>query len=96
MAKTDKKAGKDDGKLPKRIAGVKIPKRLRAAAGAVENAAHGPIISAVVVAALISAAAALADTSRGKATKRKLAKLAGIDGEAKKAKAKKAGKPAKA
>ena len=53
MAKKAKKA-----KLPKKVGGVKIPKELRSAAAAI--AAH-PVISDIVAAGLIAAAAALTD-----------------------------------
>lgn len=53
MAKKAKKA-----KLPKKVGGVKIPKELRGAAAAI--AAH-PVISDIVAAGLIAAAAALTE-----------------------------------
>jgi hypothetical protein len=54
MAKKAKKA-----KLPKKLGGVKIPKELRGAAAAI--AAH-PVISDIVAAGLIAAAAALTES----------------------------------
>jgi hypothetical protein len=62
MAKKAKKA-----KLPKKLGGVKIPKELRGAAAAI--AAH-PVISDIVAAGLIAAAAALTESKDvGKAAK---------------------------
>ncbi|HEX9965034.1 MAG TPA: hypothetical protein VGB04_08620 [Allosphingosinicella sp.] len=81
MAKADKKAkkGKDKVKVPKRIAGVKVPKAVRQTGkSALKSAlklAEQPAVSETVAAALLAAAAALRDPP---ATKR--AAAAAVDG----------------
>lgn len=75
----DKKAkkgkGKDQIKVPKRVAGVKVPKAVREAGKSALKLAEQPIVSETVAAALLAAAAALRDPP---ATKR----AAGAAGEA--------------
>lgn len=68
MAKKSKKATKaKKDKLPKTIAGVKIPKEIRKAG--VKLAGH-PVISDIVAAGLLAAAAALTETdAAGKAAR---------------------------
>lgn len=54
------KAKKDKVKIPKKIAGVKIPKEIRKAAnGAIETLAEYPAISNLVASGLLAAAAAI-------------------------------------
>lgn len=59
MAKKAKK--KSTAKLPKQIAGVKVPKHLRETGGKLVEAMRHPLFADVVAAALIAAAAALRD-----------------------------------
>lgn len=63
MAKGDKKAkkGKDKIKVPKRVAGVKVPKSVREAGKRALKLAEQPVVSETVAAALLAAAAALRD-----------------------------------
>ena len=63
---------KDKGaKLPKRVAGVKIPKQLRKAGKAAMDLAQQPVVGEFVAAALTAAAASLMkDTKAGKAVRR--------------------------
>jgi len=70
MAK--KSSGKN--KLPKRVAGVKIPKPLRRGINSLTRAAKQPIVSEAVTAALLAAAGALAKQENG----RRAAKAAGL------------------
>lgn len=83
MAKGDKKAGKgkdkDKTKVPKRVAGVKVPKAVRQAGRTALKLAEQPIVSETVAAALLAAAAALRDPP---ATKRAAGAAAGAAGEA--------------
>ena len=59
---------KDKGlKLPKKVAGVKIPKSLRKAGAAAAELAQQPVVGEFVAAALTAAAASLiADTKTGR------------------------------
>ena len=60
-------------RLPKKIAGVKIPKELRKAGGkAVTLAARHPVISDIVAAGLLAAAAALTDDKKMQAAAARL------------------------
>ncbi|HEX8063473.1 MAG TPA: hypothetical protein VF535_09665 [Allosphingosinicella sp.] len=63
MAKGDRKAkkSKDKVKIPKRIAGVKVPKSVREAGRQALKLAEQPAVSETVAAALLAAAAALRD-----------------------------------
>jgi hypothetical protein len=55
-------------KLPKSIAGVKIPKELRKAGNAAAEFARGPVVGEMVSAALLAAAASLTDSkTKGRA-----------------------------
>jgi hypothetical protein len=65
MAKSEKKAKK--AKLPKEVAGVKVPKGLRKAGKAALKMAEKPIVGEAVAAALLGAAAALRETPKGQA-----------------------------
>ena len=56
MAKDGKK-----NKIPKQVAGIKVPKKLRKAGNRAVKLAKDPVVSEVVAAALLSAAAALRD-----------------------------------
>lgn len=56
-----KKAKKNGAKLPKTIAGVKVPKPLRKRGGKVIEALNHPLVSDLAAAALLAAAAALRD-----------------------------------
>jgi hypothetical protein len=58
-AKGDKPAAADATKLPKRIAGVKVPKELREPGGKLLEAVRHPLVMDVAAAALIAAAAGL-------------------------------------
>jgi hypothetical protein len=58
MAKDEKKKGK----LPKEVGGIKVPKKLRKAGNRAMKLAKDPVVSEVVAAALLSAAAALRET----------------------------------
>lgn len=49
-------------KLPKRIAGVKVPKRMRRPGGKVLDALSHPLVADVVAAGLLAAAAAVRDS----------------------------------
>lgn len=64
--KTPKKAKKaqkaDSAKLPKRIAGVKVPKELRAPGGKIVEALRNPLLMDVAAAALVAAAAGLRES----------------------------------
>ena len=51
-------------KLPKKIAGVKIPKALRSSGGAVAQIAQNPVAREIFAAALVAAAAALASNKK--------------------------------
>jgi hypothetical protein len=81
MAKGDKKAkkGKDKVKVPKRIAGVKVPKSVRQAGKSALKLAERPAVSETVAAALLAAAAALRDPP---ATRRAAGAAADAAGEA--------------
>jgi hypothetical protein len=83
MAKGDKKAkkgkDKDKVKIPKRIAGVKVPKSVREAGKSALKLAERPAVSETVAAALLAAAAALRDPP---ATKRAAGAAADAAGEA--------------
>lgn len=58
--KKDKKKAKDGAaKLPKRIAGVKVPKELRAPGGKLMEAVRNPLVMDLAAAALVAAAAGL-------------------------------------
>jgi hypothetical protein len=63
MAKDkDKKKGKNGGgKIPKRVAGVKVPKGVRKAGKSALKLAERPVVAEAVAAALLAAAAALRD-----------------------------------
>jgi hypothetical protein len=61
-------------KLPKEVAGVKIPKKLRKAGSAAMDLAQQPIVGELVAAALTAAAASLMkDTKAGKTVRREAA-----------------------
>jgi hypothetical protein len=81
MAKGDKKAkkGKVKVKVPKRIAGVKVPKSVREAGKSALKLAERPAVSETVAAALLAAAAALRDPP---ATRRAAGAAADAAGEA--------------
>ena len=55
MAKDEKKKNK----IPKQIAGIKLPKKLRKAGNKAVKLAQDPVVGEMVAAALLSAAAAL-------------------------------------
>jgi hypothetical protein len=79
MAKDKKKKKKD--KLPKEIAGVKVPKELRKpAAKAKKLLEDHPVISEAVAAGMIAAAAALMDDKQGKKASAVLKAAAGAMG----------------
>ena len=59
------------GKLPRKVAGVKVPKKLRKAGSAAMDLAQQPVVGEFVAAALTAAAASLMkDTKVGKAVQR--------------------------
>ena len=61
-------------KLPRKVAGVKIPKKLRKAGSAAMDLAQQPIVGELVAAALTAAAASLMkETKAGKAARREAA-----------------------
>jgi hypothetical protein len=64
------KDGKKKSKIPKQIAGIKVPKKLRKAGNKAVKLAKDPVVGEVVAAALLSAAAALREgaADSGKAT----------------------------
>src|SRR5687767_5300198 len=86
MAKADKKAkkgAKKDGdkvKIPKRVAGVKIPKSVRDAGKSALKLAESPAVSETVAAALLAAAAALRDPPATKRAAGAAADAAGAAG----------------
>ena len=53
------KDGKKKNKIPKQVAGIKVPKKLRKAGNRAVKLAQDPVVGEVVAAALLSAAAAL-------------------------------------
>jgi hypothetical protein len=83
MAKGDKKAkkGKDKVKVPKRIAGVKVPKSVREAGKQALKLAERPAVSEAVAAALLAAAAALRDPPASKRAAGAAANAAGEAGQ---------------
>lgn len=66
-----KKAKKNKNALPKRIAGVKIPKALRKSGDRALALAQTHLMSEVVASGLVAAAAALASSDAGKKAGRK-------------------------
>jgi len=64
MAKSTKKAGgkkaKKTLKMPKTIAGIKVPKEVRKAAEPILAAARNPVVAEIAAAALVAAAGAIA------------------------------------
>lgn len=75
MAKKGKKTAGKAGKVPKEIAGIKLPKELRkAVAPIVEWAERNPLVTDAIAAALLAGATALADNKGAK----KAAKAAGV------------------
>lgn len=70
----DQKTGGGAGKVPKEIAGIKLPKELRkAVAPIVDWAERNPLVTDAIAAALLAGATALADNKGAK----KAAKAAG-------------------
>ena len=69
-----KAASSNARKVPKRIGGVKVPKRLRRSAKPLRALADQPLVSDTVAAALLAAAAALVD----KKSRKSIAKAAGL------------------
>jgi len=65
-AKPGKGEAAGAAKLPKRIAGVKVPKQLRESGGKLLEAVRHPLVMDIAAAALMAAAAALRD-GKGKA-----------------------------
>ena len=66
MAKDDKKkAGKKKSPIPKELGGIKVPKQLRKAGKQAVKLVRDPVVSEVVAAALLSAAAALRQGTGG-------------------------------
>ena len=64
MAKKKKKADGKAAKLPKRIAGVKVPKQLREPGGKLLEAVSNPLLIDMAAAALLAAASGLRDGRR--------------------------------
>ena len=60
-AKPGKAEAAGTAKLPKRIAGVKVPKKLREPGGKLLEAVRHPLVMDIAAAALMAAAAALRD-----------------------------------
>lgn len=73
MAKNKKKSGK----LPKEIAGVKIPKGLRTTGDKLVDALRHPLIADIASTVLLAAAAALRDSGDVKKTARQAKAKAG-------------------
>lgn len=71
MAKKKNKK-KDANKLPKTIAGVKVPKQLRSAGKTAQKIAQNPIVSEAVIAGLTAAATALVAKGSRTQTGRKI------------------------
>ena len=71
MAKKKNKK-KDAKKLPKTIAGVKVPKQLRSAGKTAQKIAKNPIVSEAVIAGLTAAATALVAKGSRTQTGRKI------------------------
>jgi hypothetical protein len=67
MAKDKDKKAKKGAKLPRKVAGVKMPKKLRKATRAAVDLAREPVVAEIVAAALLSAAAALRGDKAAKA-----------------------------
>lgn len=63
-------------KLPKKIGGVKVPKELRKAGEAAAEWARGPVISELAAAAMMAAAASLADGKKARDARREAGDLA--------------------
>ena len=74
-----------NGKLPKRIAGVKIPKKLRKRGGKLYGLVNSPLIADLVAVALLAAADRITKQPKvkkaGKAAKHAAADTAGAAGE---------------
>ncbi|HEV2747012.1 MAG TPA: hypothetical protein VGW34_06905 [Allosphingosinicella sp.] len=70
-----KKANK--GKLPKEIAGVKVPKELRRAGAGAARIIDHPVVGDLVAAALLAAAAALRESKDVRAAARSIGDEAG-------------------
>ena len=60
------KDGKKKAKIPKQVAGIKVPKKLRKAGNKAVKLAQDPVVGEVVAAALLSAAAALREGAPAK------------------------------
>ena len=65
-----------NGKLPKRIAGVKIPKKLRKRGGQVFAFLDSPVISSIVAAGLLAAADSISKQPKVKKAGKKAGKTA--------------------
>ena len=61
------KDGNKKSRIPKHVAGIKVPKKLRKAGNKAIKLAADPLVSEVVAAALLSAAAALREGGKAKA-----------------------------
>lgn len=72
MAKT-----KDKKRLPKQVAGIKIPKELRKSAGALLMMAQAPVVREAIATGLIAAATALTGSQSGRRTAKKMKDEAG-------------------
>jgi len=71
MAKKGKakaKEGKDKSAVPKKVAGVKVPKQLRKSSDSLSSLITSPLARELVADALIAIAGALAGTKKGRAT----------------------------
>jgi hypothetical protein len=73
----DKKDKKAKLKIPKQVAGVKVPKKLRKAGKKAIDLAAQPAVSEAVAAAMLAAAAALREGKDGRTTMRAAADAAG-------------------
>lgn len=69
MANKSKKA--KNNRLPKRIAGVKVPKRLRKSSGSMLALAQTPVVREIIASGLVAAAAAMAGSEGAKKKRRK-------------------------
>ena len=78
MAKSKKKKVKSG--LPKRIAGIKVPKELRRSGGTMLTLAQTPVVREIIASGLVAAAAAITGSDKtqkvGKKAKRQTGKIA--------------------
>jgi hypothetical protein len=79
--KKAKSKGKADGGFPRKIAGIRVPKKVRKVAGGAVSFLDHPVVADIVAAALFTAANTLSKTSGAKKAPRarpKAAKAAAV------------------